>query len=67
MCSSFNKSLELLEIIEREEGIDVKRVYKRNPDFIEVLELLIKLDLVLLANGKYMITEKSTIGIKFLC
>ena len=56
--SSFNKALDLLGIIEREEDIDVKRIYKRNPDLIDVLEILLELELVSLEDGEIVLTDK---------
>ena len=58
MYSSFNKSLELLGIIERNKDINVKRIYKRNPDLIDVLEILIKLEFVSLVDEKLVLTDK---------
>ena len=56
--SSFNKSLRLLEIIEKEEGINLKTLHRRNPELIGVLDMVLELGLVSMDEGYYFLTEK---------
>lgn len=58
MRSSFNKSLLLLEIVEKKENDDLETLLKNSPDFVEVLKLLLELGLVILEEEKYVLSDK---------
>jgi hypothetical protein len=56
--STLNRSLLLLEIIEKEEGIDLKTLRRRNPETIGVLGIVFELSLVAMEEGYYFLTER---------